>query len=306
MMNGFLNDFKWVFKMKISFVIGSLNEGENLKKTIRNLQANTTETEDYEIIVADDASTDGSSDFISEVQDRRVHLYKTKERLGSANSKNFGAEKAQGELLCFLDAHVLFPRGWLKPLMEQLEKEKVGIVAPALSSWHNPQVKGYGMRWRNARLDMAWLTRQRSHPYPVPMVGLACMAFRRAFFEKIGGFDRGLRSYGTTDQEICLRSWLLGYEVVMVPEVTVAHYFRSKFPYPVSWVNTVYNKLRTVHTYFNPDRQKRSLAALKSMPRFQEAYKLFRKKSIADRRNRFLEMCQYSDDWFFEKFAMKI
>lgn len=285
-----------------SFVVGSLNEGDNLKRTIQSLQANTTG--DYEIIVVDDGSTDGSSSFIErEIDDPRIHLYKT-ERLGSANSKNFGAQKAQGEFICFLDAHVLFPKNWWEPLIHQLGKENVGIVAPALCSWENSNSKAFGMRWRNARLDMAWLPQQAQDPYPVPMLGLACMAFRREIFEKVGGFDHGLKSYGSTDQEVCLRTWLLGCAVYVVPQVTVSHLFRSKFPYPVSWSNTVYNKLRIVHAHFNPTRMERSIAALKSLPDFNQAYDMLQDSDIENRRQDLIQMRKYDDQWFFDKFGM--
>ena len=291
-------------RVSTSFVIGSLNEGGNLKKTIQSLQANTTG--DYEIIVVDDGSSDGSTGFIEkEVNDSRIHSYRTS-RLGSANSKNFGAQKAQGEYICFLDAHILFKNNWWEPLMQELEKDNAGIVAPALSSWEDPYAKAFGMRWRNARLDMAWLPQQSSHPYTVPMVGLACMAFRREIFNKVGEFDNGLKSYGNTDQEVCLRTWLLGYEVDIVPQVVVSHLFRSRFPYPVSWLNTVYNKLRTAYSHFKPARMKRSIAALKSLPSFNQAYGLLQDSDIENRRQKLLEIRKYDDDWFFDRFGMTI
>lgn len=288
----------------ISFVIGSLNEGENLKKTLRSLRDSVTE--DFEIIVVDDGSTDYSCDFIErENTDPRIHLYRT-DRLGSANSKNYGAEKASGDIICFLDAHVLFTKGWIKPLLQQLEDEGVGIVAPALASWSNRSAKAFGMLWRNARLDMIWLPQRSIDPYPVAMVGLACMAFRRQVFAEIGGFDHGLRSYGSTDQEVCLHAWLLGYEVKIVPQVVVAHLFRTKFPYPVCWSNTVHNKLRTVSTYFNPTRQRKSIKALESLPGFRQANELLNKSEIQQRREKLLKIQKYDDDWFMEKFGMNI
>jgi glycosyltransferase involved in cell wall biosynthesis len=288
----------------ISFIIGSLNEGDNLKKTIRSLQANTNEN--YEIIVVDDGSTDSSSQFIdNELNDPRIHLYKI-ERLGSANSKNFGAQRAQGGVLCFLDAHVLFMNDWFKPLLQQLDRQEVGIVAPALSPWQNHSVKGYGMRWRNCRLDMVWLPQRSSLPYPVPMVGLACMAMSRQYFDKIGGFDPGLRSYGSTDQEICLRTWLCGYVVAMVPQVAVSHLFRKKFPYPVQWSNSVYNRLRMIGVHFNFARMQKCTDALRSLPGFQQAFQLLKQSNIEARRQHFLKIRKYDDDWFFEKFDMNI
>ena len=44
---------------------------------------------------------------------------------------------------------------------------------------------------------------------------------RRHVFEAVGGFDGGMTGWGWEDQEISLRLWLLGYELRLVPEVTV-------------------------------------------------------------------------------------
>jgi len=286
----------------VSIVIPTLNEGENLRKTIQSLQ--NTITCNYEIIVVDNGSTDGSSDFIErEIDDPRIRLFKT-ERLGAANARNFGAKKAVGDFVIFVDAHVLFPAGWVPELIKNLDDSDAAIAAPALSTWGNPAARGYGFRWKNPRLDIEWLPQQGLDTYSVPMVGSGCMAIRRNIFHEIYGFDSGMINYGCEDGEICIRAWLLGYKIFVVPRIEVSHYFRSRHPYEVKWQDVIHNGLRTAFSHFSYERIEKVVAALSDLPEFREAYNLVTKNGIWERRDILLERRKHDDNWFFQIFGI--
>lgn len=288
---------------KVSFIVPSLNEGDNLRKTLQSLQDTTAC--DYEIIVVDNGSTDGSSDFIEHENGHScVRLFKIGRRLGVARARNFGAEQAAGSVVVFVDAHIHFHRGWMLPLLDALAREEVGIVAPGVSAWGNATAKGFGMCWRNVRLDVEWLRRQSAEPYVVPMVPGLCVAMRQDFFREVGGFDAGMVNYGSEDLEICLRSWLLGYEVVMVPQVEVSHLFRPRHPYAVNWTDVVHNTLRTVYAHFNSRRAERVTAALRSLPAFDAAYSLVNDSDIWRRRETLQQKRKRDDNWFFDRFGL--
>lgn len=288
---------------EVSFIIPSLNEGENLRNTIQSLRDTTACS--YEIIVVDNGSTDGSSDFIGrEAPDPHMRLFKTDKPLGVAGARNFGATQAEGDVIVFADAHIFFPQGWAIPIVDTLGRGNVGAVAPGVSAWGNPSAKGFGMRWRNARLDVEWLGRQSTAPYAVPMVPGGCIAFRRDFFQEMGGFDSGMVNYGSEDLEMCLRTWLLGYEVVIVPQVEVSHLFRSRHPYSVNWTDVVHNMLRTVYAHFNAERADRVIAAISSLPAFESAYSLIKAGDIWQRRQILERKRQHDDNWFFNKFGL--
>ena len=287
--------------IEVSFVIPSHNEGENLRKTVHSLQ-NATQGS-YEIIVVDNGSTDGSSDFIEQQDTDCLRLVKNSERLGVSGARNLGAGLARGAQLVFLDAHILFPPGWLRPLLDALAQEEVGIAAPGVSAWGNAGAKGYGMRWRNTRLDVEWLGRRSAAPYPVPMLPGLCLAFRTDFFRQIGAFDPGMLSYGSEDLEICLRTWLLGCQVVIVPGVEISHLFRHRHPYAVNWSEVLYNSLRTVYAHFNEARAGRVVAAMRSYPAFGEAFERVQGSDIWERKRCLEQERRYDDDWFFGRFG---
>lgn len=290
---------------EVSLIIPSHNEGENLRKTVQSLQKATDC--DYEVIILDNGSTDGSSAFAGQDHgDPRLRLIKTERRLGVAGARNYGATFANGRAIVFLDAHVLLPEGWILPLLSVLRQEAVGIAAPGVSAWGNAGAKGYGMRWRNARLDVEWLSRQSNEPYPIPMAPGLCMAMRKDFFTEIGQFDPGMLNYGSEDLEICLRAWLLGYQVWMVPEVEVSHLFRPRHPYQVDWAEVLYNLLRTVYAHFSQERTDRVIAALRSFPGFRKSLDQVHRSDIWDWKRVLDQKRRFNDEWFFQKFALKV
>jgi GT2 family glycosyltransferase len=115
-----------------------------------------------------------------------------------------------------------------------------------------------------------------------------------------------MMNYGMEDTEICLRAWLLGYQVQIVPQVQVAHLFRAQFPYQVKWTDLVYNTLRTVYAHFSSERTARALAEIKSLPNFEKALALVKVSDIWDRRRKLKLNRQRDDNWFFDRFGIRL
>lgn len=289
----------------VSFIIPTLNEGEMLRQTIDSLEANITIS--HEIIVVDNGSTDGSTDFLeSEDQYTTIRLFKTGKPLGVGGAKNFGAAFAVGEFIVFVDGHVLSYHDWVTPLLNVLSTENVGSVVPAVTAIDDHNAIGFGMTWTSPTLHADWLPMQSSAPYPIPLSAGLCQAFRWDFFHEIGGFDAGMVGYGHEDLEICLRTWLFGKMILVVPNVYVAHRFRSSAPYEIKWTESNYNLLRMIYAHFSLDRIDRTLDAIRDLPEFDVAMASLNVSDIWSRR-RTLEVRQkYDDNWFCEKFSLSI
>jgi GT2 family glycosyltransferase len=297
----------------ISVVIASLNEGDYLRRTVENLVS--TLPADSEIVVVDDGSTDGSTDFIS-THDQRVVLVRPAERLGSARGRNFGASHARGEVLVFCDAHVAAPPDWATPMLAALGRPEVGAVMPAIRVMRHPddytsnelskEARGYGLRWRDAALSVDWLGRKGSKPYPVPLLGAAFMAIRRNVFAATGGFDPKIVTWGTEDAEYSFRLWTLGFECLVVPEVDVAHRFRNERPYRVEWETVLYNKMRLASIHFSEERKHRVEEQLKRNPGYAGALSRLAAADVEARRSHLHSLRRYDDDWFFLKFQREL
>jgi GT2 family glycosyltransferase len=162
------------------------------------------------------------------------------------------------------------------------------------------------MYWTDAALNVGWLEQRSTSPYPVPLACGCCHGFRRNFFHEIGAYDSGMIGYGSEDLEICLRTWVLGYQVVVVPEVDVFHLFRSHSPYERNWEENTYNLLRMVYMHFNTERINRILPRIMHLPSFEGAVHHLNTSDVWTKR-RMLELKRrHDDDWFCTMFGLDI
>jgi GT2 family glycosyltransferase len=284
---------------RVSVVVVSLNEGGSLRQTIENIVATTPA--DREIVVVDDGSDDGSSDFIAAGQ-HPVRLFRTN-HVGVARARNFGARRTTGEAVVFADAHIELPHGWWSAMLEALENPAVGAVAPSISVAGEPTRKGFGLRFEGPNLEIEWLEQLGTTPYDVPILPGCCLAMRRTVFDATGGFDDGMIRSGGIDNELALRLWLLGYALRVVPQVTVLHAFRDEHPYPIFWRTVLYNKMRLAFVHFGPQRLVRVTEALSRHPAFADGLALTVGSNVAARRKVLEARRRHNDDWFFERFG---
>lgn len=287
----------------LSVVVISHNEGPHLRSTVESLQG--TLPDGAEIVVVDDGSTDGSTDFLANGQ-RGVVVLRPEQPLGVARARNAGARAARGQVVAFSDAHVETPPGWWRPLVAHLAHPHVGAVAPAVSDMANPLAVGYGQKVRGPDLGVEWLELQDPTPHAVPFVGGGFLAMRRSTWEATGGFDAGMAGWGWEDLELSLRLWLLGYAVDVVPEATVAHLFRERHPYQVDWAPVLRNMLRLVFVHFSPARIARVLEAYLNNPALAQALAESVDTDIWARRAELAQRRVRDDDWFFDTFSMEV
>ncbi len=283
-----------------SLVLPVYNEGRRLAETLAAIR-DTTHIR-YEAIVVNDASTDSCCDFLHADPPPNVVLIDLAERYGVAPARNLGAEHARAPVLVFMDAHCIPRFGWLERLLEELDKHEGGIVAPQISSLEDSRATTFGLTIRDRELGVAWLGRKGDQPYPVPLAGCACMVMTRAFFEAVGQFD-AMRSYGMEDVEMCIRAWLLGYSVIMVPQAEVAHLFKRE-PFSPKWHDYVYNRLRTAVLHFEGERLERIVAALATKPAFAEAAGTLLLRDVWSRYGQLRAKRVHDADWFCRKFEI--
>jgi GT2 family glycosyltransferase len=283
---------------KISVVVISRNEGNFLRRTVDNLI--DTLPSDAEIIVVDDGSTDRSADRLP----RRVRLHRAN-GMGVAKARNFGGQHATGDILIFADAHLGLDANWWRPLTEQLEDPRVGAVAPGIAKWRDDGKYGWGIRFKGPQMEVSWFRRKPKGPTAVPILPGCCLAMRRDVFQRAGGgWDSGLHHRGNVDNEVSVRLWLLGYELLVVPEVLVRHRFRKSSPFPVGWPQYLHNRLRLAFVHFGPERLARVISSLRNYPGFGEAMALVVEGDAGARRRELFSLRTRDDDWYFDKFRL--
>lgn len=294
--------FRGDYPRKISVILPATNESVLLQRTVEQFAA--TLPVDSEIIVVDNGSTDGCADFLVDNHCPNIHLIRSTEPLGVSGARNRGLAAAQGEIIVFSDAHMDLPERWWQPLVCTLNQPKVGVVGPGIGIMGRPNHgAAYGQRIADSKLRVEWLSKRGDEPYPVPSLGGGFMAMRHDTLKTAGGFDAGMPEWGSEDLEICMRYWLLGYEVWVVPSVIVLHYFRSAAPYKIEWKSVAHNLLRVALLHLNGERLARVLAALKNEGKFEEALAQAITSDVWQQRAAFDTRRAHQADWLFEKFA---
>jgi GT2 family glycosyltransferase len=286
---------------RISAIVIARDEGRELRRTVENLQ--DTLPDRAEIVVVDDGSRDGSAGFLAR-RGGRVRLERAS-GLGVACARNRGAECAGGDLLIFADGHIRVEKDWWRPLVEVAEHPRVGAAAPGVRGFKPEQKPGFGLTFRGPELTVRWHGKKGSKPVPSLILPGCCLAMRRAVFESVGGWDGELLGIGGNDKEFSLRLWLLGWRLMVVPEVVVSHCFRRVSKVPTDRANFVHNHLRLAFVHLKPERVGRVFAAYRENPRFESAITLLMSGDALARRKELLERRIKNDDWCFKHFSLK-
>ena len=113
---------------QLSMIVPIHNRLDCTRKFLKSL-LNTTEAFEFELIIIDDASLDGSKEFLEQFPDDRIRLIRNDEQQGYAKSVNRGVNSAKGEFLVLLNNDLVLTNGWLEPMLQCYdEKLRVGTV----------------------------------------------------------------------------------------------------------------------------------------------------------------------------------
>jgi glycosyltransferase involved in cell wall biosynthesis len=193
-----------------SVVIPAFDAERTVEGTVRSVLAQTCS--DFEVIVVDDGSRDGTGNLVRTIADSRVRLLR-QENQGPAAARNLGVSNGQGRLLSFLDADDLY-------MPEYLE-----AMAAALST--NPQAGiAYSSAWEFDERVRRVSRRDRSNEPPADPADLLSTLLEenfiptmatipRAVLDVAGSFDARLAR--SEDYELWLRIAAHGYGVAYVP-----------------------------------------------------------------------------------------
>jgi len=250
--------------MRGSIIIATHNEGAALSRTIESC-IETTIDAGCEIVVADDASRDGSVD---EAEQRfpSARIVRHDRRLGASPTKALGARSARGDVFVFLDAHTKPEPGAISQLITDLEAlDDMAIITPAIAAlregpWQNDLSQvghGYAIdlrffepRWL-APDEMEWVTTDTGGLLESPALMGAAFAINRDLYERLWGFDRNMRSWGVEDLDLGMKCWQFGHRILHDSNVVIGHRFQGTFgTYNVPLEHVLMNKLRMARKNF--------------------------------------------------------
>lgn len=223
---------KEVSPKRATIVIVNYNGGQHLMHCLTSV-CHDPHYPDYEVIVVDNASSDGSGARAAQ-RFAGVRVIHSGENLGFGGGNNVGAQQARGNYLAFLNPDTIVEPGWLEALIDALEADPAaGLATSKLLLLRDPErinTAGNEMHLTGLTLcrGMGAAHHQLALPDEVGAVSGAAFALRRQLFTSLGGFDADFFLY-FEDTDLSWRARLAGYRCLYVPESLVYHDYRLHF-----------------------------------------------------------------------------
>ena len=217
---------------KTAVVILNWNGVEQLRTFLPSV---VTHTQDAEIIVADNASTDNSVDWVRQ-HFPQIKIISLPQNYGYAGGYNEALKFVDADFLVLLNSDIEVTTGWLQPLINVLEHNPtVAACQPKILSYHDKThfeyagaaggyIDKYGIPFCKGRIfkTIEADTNQYNQPTDIFWASGACLTIRNTVFKQIGGFDADFFAH-MEEINLCWTIHRLGYSIQYVTNSTIYH-----------------------------------------------------------------------------------
>ena len=214
----------------VSVIIPVLDQWTLTEVCLRTLAA--TSPHDIEILVVDNASTDGTSEFCPSLGETlfgpRFRYLRQETNLNFGPASNLGAVQAKGNFLFLLNNDIVLQNNWLPPLLNTLNNPKIGAAGPRLL-YPDGRVQHVGTAF-SPQLSPTHLFEHFPGNHPAALAKRRCQAITAAammlptgLFRELGGFFEGFRN-GSEDLDFCARIRAQGLQLSVCPESVIIHH----------------------------------------------------------------------------------
>ena len=220
--------------MKTAIVILNWNTKEFLKRFLPGL-IDSIKGMDAEVIVADNASTDGSAELMK-VQFPEVRTIVLDDNYGFTGGYNRALQEIEAQYYVLLNSDIEVTQNWLDPLVRWMDTHpECGACGPKLHSWYDRDCFEYagaagGMldKWGYPFCRGRVLKKlekdngQYDSPADVFWITGACLVTRSSLWKELGGLDSRFFAH-MEEIDYCWRLQLKGHKVTVVPQSLVYH-----------------------------------------------------------------------------------
>ena len=226
--------------MKTAVVILNWNTEGFLKEFLPGLLRSCDKVEGAEVIVADNASTDGSMEVMKK-QFPQVRTLQFERNLGFTGGYNRAFKELDSsdnapEYFLLINSDIEVPEDWLEPLVEWMDRHPdCGACAPKLHSWQERDkfeyagaaggyLDRFGYPFCRGRILKRIETDRGQYDWPADVFWAtgACLMVRSSVYRKLGGLDERFFAH-MEEIDLCWRMQLEGWRISVVPESTVYH-----------------------------------------------------------------------------------
>ena len=223
---------------RLSIIIVSYNTCEDLLACLRSVYDSKPQVR-YEMIVVDNASTDGSPNAVR-TDWPNLHLIELGQNAGYSQANNLAIRETLSEVILLLNSDTIVPPKAIDALVEELDRnQEIAVVGPRLTdadgrpelsagSMIGPlnevvqKLKGFALG-RELPVLSSWANRTVSQRHYPDWVSGACLMIRRSAAEEAGLLDERFFLYGE-DVDLCASVRRLGWKVLFVPCIEILHH----------------------------------------------------------------------------------
>jgi len=224
---------------RISVIIPNYNGGSTIGRCLES--AFSSEYDNFEVIVADDRSTDNSEKIIKKFPCRLISLEK---HSGASKARNTGAENSAGEILFFIDADCLIQKDTLTKVSREFSNIDKTIIGGTYSAI--PYDKDFFSAFQSVFINYSE-TKKKEPDY----IATHAMVIDARVFKTTGGFAESFLPI-LEDVEYSHRLRKMGYKLIMNPEILVQHMFNFNF---IKSIKNAFRKSKywTMYSLWNKD-----------------------------------------------------
>lgn len=202
--------------MRFSVIIPTYNRKDLLRRCLATVVSQ--EYADFDVIVVDDASTDGSGEMIRH-EFPHVRYIRQPAQFGQFVARNRGIQASDADLLAFVDDDCVYPRGWLAAHAKYYDDSRIGAVG----AQKGPLIPDFYYKFHAAHYADQYQAVQRVERVTEWQQNLrtGSMSVARCAIERVGVFDE--RFVKGSTQDLVRRISRAGYHFVCDPALYVEH-----------------------------------------------------------------------------------
>lgn len=243
--------------LDVSVIIVNFNTLEVTAKCIESIYERTEDI-NFEVIIVDNASNDGSKDYFG--KDHRIKYIYNNENLGFGKANNLALDSAKGRNILFLNSDTLLVNNAIKILSDFLDSHpRSGACGGNLFNAHMMPTHSYKRKYYSIWSELNYLLHcipsriwkdenesfnNSGHPLEVAYITGADLMVKKSILDKTGCFSPEFFMY-FEDEDLCRRIRKHGWKICSVPDAQIMHLEGgSSIKHYSTWNNPLFQESR--------------------------------------------------------------
>jgi GT2 family glycosyltransferase len=220
-------------RFAVSIVVPLFNQLAATRSMLDSLLESLQQRDDYDIILVDDGSSDGTREWLDGLRIANLRVLKNESNLGFARAVNRGVRGSTGEIVVLANNDLVFSPNWLEPMLAVIcdPALEAGVVGNVQRTIDDAAVDhaGIDIDYRG-HLSHIRAVADAGLPYEerFALTGACCMV-KRELYERIGGLDEAYFN-GGEDIQLCLTAARMGFRNYVALRSVIRHHVSLSRP----------------------------------------------------------------------------